>query len=93
MCLTIFVTRLFQLLAERRIDECRRALKEEMRHLGSLVMDCADRTRLPAGGALAVDRTGFSGMVTDRIRSHPLIMCVTREQTDIRMQGHHRHGL
>jgi len=46
-------------------------------------MECADRTRLPAGGALAVDRTGFSGMVTDRIRRHPLITCVTREQTDI----------
>jgi methylenetetrahydrofolate--tRNA-(uracil-5-)-methyltransferase len=69
-----------------RSDELTNAvglLKEEMRHLGSLVMDCADRTRLPAGGALAVDRTGFSRMVTDRIRSHPLIMCVTREQTDI----------
>lgn len=69
-----------------RSDELTNAvglLKEEMRRLGSIVMDCADRTRLPAGGALAVDRTGFSRMVTDRIRSHPLITCVVREQTDI----------
>ena len=39
-------------------------LKEEMRILGSLIMKCADETRVPAGGALAVDRDSFSGLVT-----------------------------
>jgi methylenetetrahydrofolate--tRNA-(uracil-5-)-methyltransferase len=48
-------------------------LKEELRMLGSLVMECADKTRVPAGGALAVDRTLFSEAVTDKIRNHPLI--------------------
>lgn len=58
-------------------------LKEEMRRLGSLVIECADKTRVPAGGALAVDRLAFSKMVTDKIKSHPLIKCQSREQTDI----------
>ena len=58
-------------------------LKEEMRRLGSLVMACADDARLPAGGALAVDRSAFSRMATDRLRAHPLIEVVAREQTDI----------
>lgn len=48
-------------------------LKEEMRRLGSLIMQCADATRVPAGGALAVDREGFSRMVTEKIKSHPNI--------------------
>ncbi len=54
-------------------------LKEEMRRLGSLIMECADACRLPAGEALAVDRLGFSQMVTDRILAHPLIE-VRREE-------------
>ena len=54
-------------------------LKEELRHLGSLVMRCADATRVPAGGALAVDREAFSRMVTDCIRSHPNIEIVEKE--------------
>ena len=45
-------------------------LKEEMRKLGSLIMECADSTRVPAGGALAVDRHAFSKMVTEKINSH-----------------------
>src|SRR5687768_1239015 len=48
-------------------------LHEEMRRLGSLVMQAADAHRLPAGGALAVDRDGFAGAVTDAITQHPLI--------------------
>jgi methylenetetrahydrofolate--tRNA-(uracil-5-)-methyltransferase len=48
-------------------------LKEELRRAGSLVLACADATRVPAGGALAVDRETFSTAVTDRIRSHPRI--------------------
>ena len=48
-------------------------LKEEMRRLGSLILECAEATRVPSGGALAVDRHGFAAMVTERIRSHPRI--------------------
>ncbi len=58
-------------------------LKEEMRRLDSLIMECADKTRLPAGGALAVDRTSFARMVTEKIKGHPLITCVSREQVTI----------
>lgn len=48
-------------------------LKEEMRRLDSLIMSCADHNRLPAGGALAVDREGFAREITDRVTNHPLI--------------------
>ncbi|ULL17348.1 FADH(2)-oxidizing methylenetetrahydrofolate--tRNA-(uracil(54)-C(5))-methyltransferase TrmFO [Paenibacillus sp. H1-7] len=48
-------------------------LKEEMRILNSLIMRCADKHAVPAGGALAVDRDGFSAEVTTMLRSHPLI--------------------
>lgn len=48
-------------------------LKEEMRRMNSIIMSCADAVRVPAGGALAVDREGFSQMVTDKIKSHPNI--------------------
>ena len=58
-------------------------LKEEMRRLGSLIMQCADATRIPAGGALAVDRVRFAGMVTERIKSHPNISVITQEVIDI----------
>ena len=58
-------------------------LKEEMRRMGSLIMACADLTRLPAGGALAVDRVGFSREITERIKNHPNITVIEREATDI----------
>jgi len=48
-------------------------LKEELRRAGSLILACADRTSVPAGGALAVDREAFSALVTSRIRSHPRV--------------------
>jgi methylenetetrahydrofolate--tRNA-(uracil-5-)-methyltransferase len=48
-------------------------LKEELRRSGSLVLDCADATRVPAGGALAVDRDAFSALVSERVRAHPRI--------------------
>lgn len=54
-------------------------LKEEMRLLHSLVIACADQTRVPAGGALAVDREGFSAMVTGRIKEHPNITVIEKE--------------
>ena len=46
-------------------------LKEELRRAGSLIMECADKCRIPAGGALAVDRNGFSRLVTEKIVNHP----------------------
>jgi len=58
-------------------------LKEEMRRLGSLIIKCADETRVPAGGALAVDRVRFASKVTNMIRSHPLVSVTEREQTEI----------
>ncbi|WNR46635.1 FADH(2)-oxidizing methylenetetrahydrofolate--tRNA-(uracil(54)-C(5))-methyltransferase TrmFO [Paenibacillus roseipurpureus] len=48
-------------------------LKEEMRRMDSLILSCADKHAVPAGGALAVDRDGFSQAVTDTLRNHPLI--------------------
>ena len=58
-------------------------LKEEMRKMGSLIMECADATKVPAGGALAVDRHSFSQMVTDKILSHPNIRVEYGEVCDI----------
>ncbi len=62
-------------------------LKEEMRRLGSLILSCADETRVEAGGALAVDRHGFARLVTERIRSHPNITVVDGEITEIPEDG------
>ena len=58
-------------------------LKEELRRLDSLIIACADETRVPAGGALAVDREGFARLVTEKIRSHPNITLQYGEVTDL----------
>lgn len=58
-------------------------LKEEMRLCGSLIMQAADRTRVPAGGALAVDRVSFSDTVTKALIDHPLVDIVSEEITEI----------
>lgn len=58
-------------------------LKEEMRRLGSVIMEAADATRVPAGGALAVDRQGFSEYVTKKITEHPRINVIHKEQESI----------
>ena len=58
-------------------------LKEELRRLDSLIIRCADATRVPAGGALAVDRHGFARMVTEEIRRHPNITVAEGEVTEI----------
>ncbi len=58
-------------------------LKEEMRRASSLIMECADETRVPAGGALAVDREGFSSLVTQKIKNHPNITIITEEYEKI----------
>ena len=58
-------------------------LKEEMRLLDSVIMKCADETSVPAGGALAVDRSGFSRLVTGKIKTHPNITVITKEVKEI----------
>ena len=58
-------------------------LKEEMRRLGSLILEAADATRVPAGSALAVDRTLFSRYITEKIKSHPLITVIEEEKTSL----------
>ncbi|MBD5134058.1 MAG: methylenetetrahydrofolate--tRNA-(uracil(54)-C(5))-methyltransferase (FADH(2)-oxidizing) TrmFO [Clostridiales bacterium] len=58
-------------------------LKEELRRCGSLILRCADEKRVEAGGALAVDREGFSAAVTEAIRNHPNITVVEGEVTAI----------
>ena len=62
-------------------------LKEEMRRLGSIIMECADATAVPAGGALAVDRHLFSEMVTKKVKSHPNITVHHEEVTEIPTEG------
>jgi len=56
-----------------RLENAVGLLKEELRRLDSVILACADATRVEAGGALAVDRGGFAAMVTEKIKSHPLI--------------------
>ena len=62
-------------------------LKEELRRMGSLILSCADATRVEAGGALAVDRHGFAALVTERIQNHPRIRVVPGEVTALPEQG------
>ena len=58
-------------------------LKEELRRCGSLILACADEHRVEAGGALAVDRHGFSRAITEKVKGHPLITVVEGEVTAI----------
>ena len=58
-------------------------LKEEIRRMGSMLVECAEATAVPAGGALAVDRDAFAARVTDRISHHPQIEIIREEVTDI----------
>ena len=62
-------------------------LKEEMRRLGSLIMESADATAVPAGGALAVDRHAFSGRVTEVLEKHPLVTIHREEVVSIPKEG------
>ena len=66
-----------------RLENAVGLLKEELRRCGSLIMQCAEATRVEAGGCLAVDRQGFAAMVTERIRSHPNITVVSGEVTQV----------
>lgn len=58
-------------------------LKEEMRRLGSLIMQKADEHQVPAGGALAVDRDGFAAAVTEAVKANPLVTVIHKEVTDL----------
>ena len=58
-------------------------LKEEMRRCGSLIMEAADATRVPAGGALAVDRELFSQYITDKIKNSEFIECISEERSSV----------
>ena len=66
-----------------RLENAVGLLKEELRRAGSLILACADATRVEAGGCLAVDRQGFARTVTERIRSHPNIRVEAREVTAV----------
>ena len=66
-----------------RLENAVGLLKEELRRLDSLILSCADETRVEAGGCLAVDRQGFSGLVTRRLREHPLVTVESREVTEV----------
>lgn len=70
-------------LRSDRLENAVGLLKQEMRMLDSLILRCADATRVPAGGALAVDREGFSRLVTQQIRSNPLICVHEGEVTEL----------
>ena len=66
-----------------RLENAVGLLKEELRRLDSLIIACADATRVEAGGCLAVDRHGFSQMVTEKIRNHPNITVIEEEVTEV----------
>lgn len=65
------------------LDNACGLLKEEMRRIGSLVIKCADETKVPAGGALAVDRDKFSALVTKHIKEHPNITLINKMVEEI----------
>ena len=64
-----------------RLENAVGLLKEELRRCGSLILACAEETRVEAGGCLAVDRQGFSDLVTSKIKSHPNITVISEEVT------------
>ena len=66
-----------------RLENAVGLLKEELRRCGSLIMACAEATRVEAGGCLAVDRAGFAALVTEKIRSHPRITLISGEVTQV----------
>ena len=69
-------------LKAARVDSACGLLKEEMRRLGSVILDAAEKTAVPAGGALAVNRTEFSDEVTRLVRAYPNITVIEGEVTE-----------
>ena len=74
-------------LRSDRLENAIGLLKAEMRLMDSLIMKCADAARIPAGGALAVDRVLFSSSVTDTLRNHPDITIIAGEATSLPEEG------
>ena len=66
-----------------RLENAVGLLKEELRRVGSLIMECAEATRVEAGGCLAVDRGGFAKLVTEKIKNHPNITVISEEVTEV----------
>lgn len=66
-----------------RVDSAAGLLKEELRKMNSLVVECADKCKVPAGGALAVDRDKFSSMVTEQIKNHKNIKFISEEISEL----------
>ena len=66
-----------------RLENAVGLLKEELRRCGSLILQCAEATRVEAGGCLAVDREGFARMVTEKIRGHENITVIPEEVTQV----------
>ena len=69
-------------LKAARVDSACGLLKEEMRRFGSVICEAAEKTAVPAGGALAVDRKAFSDEVTRIVKSHPNIKVISEEVTE-----------
>ena len=74
-------------LRSNHIENAVGLLKEELRRLGSLVMESADKAAVPAGGALAVDRQQFSGYITKKLTEHPLITVIESEVETVPTEG------
>ena len=74
-------------LKAARVESAAGLMKEEMRRLGSLLMECADKCSVPAGGALAVDRNAFSSAVTEKIKNHEYIEVIEKEIADFPSDG------
>lgn len=70
-------------LGSKISDRASGLLKDELRMLGSLLLECAEATEVPAGGALAVDRDAFSSLVTEKLSQHPNIAIIREEVTTI----------
>lgn len=70
-------------LKAERVESAAGLLKEEMRRLGSICVECAYKCKVPAGGALAVDRDEFSKLITQKIQSHRNITLINQEITEI----------
>ena len=74
-------------LRSDRVTVASGLLKEELARMGSLIMEAARATQVPAGSALAVDRDKFSAYITEKIRNHPLITVVETEITELPTEG------
>ncbi len=70
-------------LKSMREDSCQGMLKNEMRHFGSIILENREKSRVPAGGALAVDRDIFSDLITQKVKNHPNITICYEEVTEI----------